>query len=661
MCGIVGTFASGGKRIDPALLEKMTKTIRHRGPSDEGYLLVNPLTNRYQHRCGDDSIPQAKETLTNISAQTDETFSVGLGYRRLSIIDLSPAGHQPISNADGTIWLIFNGEIYNYIELREELKGKGYAFRTKTDTEVIIHAYEEWGTDCLNRFNGMWAFALWDGRTKTLFCARDRFGVKPFYYFMKNGEFAFASEIKALLTHPAVSRVANHRAVHDYLAYAIIDHTDETFFSDIKQLPPSHRLTLDAAGHLTIQKYYTLVADSRFSRFSESENKLQAQKLLEILSDSVKLRMRTDVPLGSCLSGGLDSSTIVCLANSLISKSGVIDRSLIGEHQKTFTAVYDDPQFSEKPFVDKVISRTNAEAHFVRPDGERLWAELRQLLYHQDEPFNSTSVYAQWNVMRLASEHGVTVLLDGQGADELLAGYSWHRPIYQAELLRRLQIRTLWNEIQGGTSVGGRSLPQQIYELLKKAAGGFIPRSFVESVLEPNSLMRPEFLSVHKNHWGLLAKSNDNLQQRLLEEETQLNLQQLLHYEDRNSMAFSIEARVPFIDYRVVECGMKIPATFKIHNGWTKYALRSAAEGIIPKEIQWRRDKMGFVTPQDQWLQALLPKIRSLLVEEPLRAAEFIDRERIEKRFHDTSVDISGNMLWRLVCLEMWMRVFEVQ
>ena len=660
MCGIIGTFVSGGKHIDPALLAKMTKTIRHRGPSDEGYLLVNPATLRYEHRCGDDSIPHAKETLAHINAQTDETFSLGLGYRRLSIIDLSPAGHQPIANADGTIWLIFNGEIYNYIELREELRGKGYTFRTKTDTEVIIHAYEEWGTACLNRFNGMWAFALWDGRTKTLFCARDRFGVKPFYYFMKNGEFAFASEIKALLTHPAVSRTPNHRAVHDYLSYAILDHTDQTFYSDVKQLPPAHHLTLDAAGNLTIQKYYTLAADTRFSPFSEPESRLHAQELLEILSDSVKLRMRTDVPLGSCLSGGLDSSTIVCLANSLISESGVIDRSLIGEHQKTFTAIYDDPQFSEKPFVDKVIARTNAQPHFVLPDGGRLWTELRQLIYHQDEPFNSTSVYAQWNVMRLAAEHGITVLLDGQGADELLGGYSWHRPVYQAELLRRFMLGTFWKEVQGTSDIGSWPLRYQVYDLVRKLGASIVPRSIVEQALEPNSLMKTEFLSAHKNQWGLLEKSNGNLQERLLQEETQLNLQQLLHYEDRNSMAFSIEARVPFIDYRVVECGMKIPSSYKIHNGWTKYALRSAAEGIIPKEIQWRKDKMGFVTPQDQWLQALLPNIRTLLIEEPLRAAEFIDREKIEKKFHGNAVDISGNTLWRLVCLEMWMRVFDV-
>ncbi|HTR81367.1 MAG TPA: asparagine synthase C-terminal domain-containing protein, partial [Bacteroidota bacterium] len=417
----------------------------------------------------------------------------------------------------------------------------------------------------------------------------------------------------------------------------------------------------DASGKLTISRYYALQANFQYSKFSESESRLHAQKFKKTLTDSVRLRMRTDVPLGSCLSGGLDSSTIVCLVNSLISERGVIDGKLVGEHQKTFTAVYDDPRISEKAFVQKVIAQTNADPHFVQPDGERLWNELRQLIYHQDEPFNSTSVYAQWNVMRLAAEHGVTVLLDGQGGDELLAGYAWHTPVYHAELLRRLRLATLWKEIRGNASTAGRPVHRQIYDLLQKIVRNVVAHSIVERILEPNSFMRQEFVSAHADQWGLLAKPNSGLQERLLQEETQLNLQQLLHYEDRNSMAFAIEARVPFIDYRVVECGMQIPPAYKIHDGWSKYALRMAMEGILPKEIQWRKDKMGFVTPQERWLQTLFSRMRTLLLDDSLRAAEFIDRENIEKKFHDNSVDISGNMLWRLVNLEMWMRIFDIQ
>ena len=661
MCGITGLFSRSGAGIDLALLKKTTTTLRHRGPNDEGYLLVGASTGRCELRSGEDSIPAAKSSSPSVTAPADEPIALGLGWRRLSIIDLSPTGHQPISNADGTIWVVYNGEIYNYIELRRELEAKGYLFRTKTDTEVIVHAYDEWGPECLNRFNGMWGIALWDARRRRLFCARDRFGIKPFYYCSNGSFFSFASEIKALLVDPAIQRSANGRAVHDYLAYAILDHTDETFFSGIKQLPPSHYLLLDATGDLSVHRYYTVRAETRHDSFDESESKRHAREFGEILKDAVRLRMRTDVPLGSCLSGGLDSSTIVCLANNLISESGVIDRKLIGDRQKTFTAVYDDPRYSEKPFVEKVIARTGADAHFVTPDEERLWTELRQLIYHQDEPFISTSTYAQWNVMRLASQNGVTVLLDGQGGDELLGGYAWHKPIYHAELLRLLRFASLHRELRGSAVTERRSYGSQVADLLKKVLGGIVPRSLVERALEPDAVMNREFASHHAHEWGALRKSNTDLQERLLEEETQLNLQQLLHYEDRNSMAFSIEARVPFIDYRVVERGLRIPSVYKIHRGWSKFVLRTAAEGVIPPEIQWRKDKMGFVTPQSQWIQKLLPRIREILLDEDLRASAYIDAESVKKKIREQTRSISDNLLWRVLNLELWMQVFDVR
>ena len=660
MCGITGIFSRGGG-VDPALLKKATAAIRHRGPNDEGYLLVGAVSGRCDLRSGEDSIPQAKSSSRSITEPTDEPIAVGLGWRRLSIIDLSPTGHQPISNEDGTIWLIYNGEVYNYIELRRELEAKGYRFRTKSDTEVIVHAYDAWGPDCLGRFNGMWGLAIWDAKRKQLFCARDRFGVKPFYYSSTGSTFAFASEIKALLVGSSFQRRANSRAVHDYLSYALLDHTEETFFAGIKQLPPSHYLLIDASGTLSVHRYYTLTAESNHGPYEETEGKRYAKEFGELLRDAVKLRMRTDVPLGSCLSGGLDSSTIVCLANTLMAESGVIDRKLIGDHQKTFTAVYDDPRFSERPYVDNVTGRTGAKAHFVTPDGERLWTELRQIIFHQDEPFISSSIYAQWNVMRLAAENGITVLLDGQGGDELLAGYPWHKSIYHAELFRRLRLAALHMELRGSAAIEGRSYSTLLGEMFKKMMGGIIPRYLVERALEPDTVMNREFSSRHVREWGLLGKSNTDLQHRLFEEETQLNLQQLLHYEDRNSMAFAIEARVPFIDYRVVEYGMRIPSAYKIRRGWSKYVLREATEGIIPPEIQWRRDKMGFVTPQSLWIQKLLPKIREVLTEGMLRSSAFVNAEAVKMKLGEGVPRISENLLWRILNLELWMQVFDVR
>lgn len=658
MCGIAGIFSPQGNRVDPALLLKMTNSIRHRGPDDEGYLLVNSQNGVLEHRRGDETISEVHSPHI-LEIFSDGAPNLALGWRRLSIIDLSPTGHQPMSNVERNVWIIFNGEIYNYIELREELLAKGYIFRTKTDSEVIIHAYEEWGVECLSRFNGMWAFALWDGRARKLFCARDRFGVKPLYYFKNNDVFTFASEIKALLLNPAVSRKANHQAVYDYLAHATIDHTDETLFSGIKQLPPAQYLTIDGAGTMEIKKYYTLRCNSDLGSFDEAENRRHTDKFKEILFDSVKLRLRTDVPLGSCLSGGLDSSTIVCMANTLIVQDGVIDRSLIGEHQKTFTAEYDNAQYSERTFVDKVIAQTNAQSHFAHPDGRELWGELEKVIYHQDEPFNSTSVYAQWNVMRLAHKNGMKVLLDGQGGDELLGGYAYHVPIYQAELLRRLRFKTLLAEIRAASTISQRSAGRLLVDLLGKTARNIFPDSAFERFAASHRFMNPEFSSARKKMLTA-AKRNDSLQERLLQEETRLNLQQLLHYEDRNSMAFSIEARVPFLDYRVVEYGMQIPVQFKIHNGWSKYPLRCAAEGLIPKEVQWRKDKMGFVTPQNEWMQMLQPQIRALLFDEHLRAEEFLNQSSLRRQFQNDPPTIPDNTLWRIVNLELWMRRFDV-
>ena len=348
---------------------------------------------------------------------------------------------------------------------------------------------------------------MWDARSKSLFCARDRFGVKPFYYFKNEETFAFASEIKALLLHPDVVRRANHQIIYDYLAYAVIDHTDETFFSDICQLPPSHYLIADAAGAFSVKRYYTLHCNPSLEPYHEVESRKYAERFKELLFDSIKLRLRADVPLGSCLSGGLDSSTIVCMANSLMFKDGVIDRRLIGEHQKTFTAVYDDAVYSEKPFVEKVIAQTNAESHFVRPDGNALWDELRKVVYHQDEPFNSTSVYAQWNVMRLASEQHMTVMLDGQGGDELLGGYAWHVPIYQAELLRRMRIGTLLKELAATSSITRRPVSRQIIDLLGKTGRNILPQSAYALFPSRFGMMNSEFASAHSGHSAVIRKT----------------------------------------------------------------------------------------------------------------------------------------------------------
>ncbi|MFH0989459.1 MAG: asparagine synthase (glutamine-hydrolyzing) [bacterium] len=659
MCGIVGMMNMDGRAIDRSLLAQMTASIRHRGPDDEGFLLVDTRTGAVEPRRGHDSIPELrqKDLLEELPASFAPTLA--LGWRRLSIIDVSPTGHQPMASSDKAMWIVFNGEIYNYIEIREELQQKGHRFVSKSDTEVILHAYQEWGVECLARFNGMWAFALWDGKRNHLFCARDRFGVKPFYYYRTATIFLFASEIKSLLLHPAISRRANDPIVYDYLVHRLLDHTSQTFFQEIHQLPPGHFLLMNSGG-VTIQRYYELAKNPEFGSYEEQTCVRFADGLREHFMNSVRLRLRTDVTLGSCLSGGLDSSSIVCAANQLIRTHDHINRAVIGDHQKTFTASYDDERYNEDNFVKQVIDKTEAEPHVIRPTAQDLWNDLPAFIRALEEPFISTSMYAQWNVMKLAARHGMKVMLDGQGGDELLAGYRWHYPIFHAELLRRGRLSQFTKELSETAAITGDSAMTVMMRAGQKLAKHLLPKGQQQKFLPFMQYMNRNFLSSFSLSNSIVQKEDFDLQARLWQEETLYNLPQLLHYEDRNSMAFSIEARVPFVDYRLVEYVTGIPTVYKIHHGWSKYILRRGMEGILPASIQWRRDKMGFVTPESQWLSVLLPKFRELLLYQSIRSERFIDKKRFTGILASEKLPLPSADVWRLLNLELWMREFQV-
>ncbi len=657
MCGIAGILNINQKPISVELLQRMANSIRHRGPDDEAFLLVNTSTGKYEHRHGDDTIPEIKSVTRHILDSSDIFPNLGFGYRRLSILDLSPAGHQPMSSADGSLWIEYNGEVYNYIEVREELIQKGYKFKSGSDTEVILNAYSEWGFDCLNKFNGMWSFAIWDNNKKILFCARDRFGVKPFYYYKDKNKFVFGSEIKAVLQDRDIKRELNYPLVYDYFALNLIDHTDETFFKNIASLPPAHYLILENS-QLTIHSYYKLNYNDEFVDYDELGLNKYSAGLKDLLFDSVKLRFRSDVPVGSCLSGGLDSSSIVCIGNELLRSNGLDNKDLIGEKQKTFSAVYHDKNVSEKPFVEMVVKKTNVKDYYVYPDSESFGKEVEKLIYQQDEPFLSTSMYAQWNVMRLAKECGVTVLLDGQGGDEIFAGYEWHLPVYHAELAKRLKLGNYVSEIQGISNLRSRSAFKTSLNSLVKMSKPLIPLS-VRMLNKPQmGIFNRDFVTKYKDREYLFRKSDSNLQKRLFEEETKYNLRQLLRYEDRNSMAFSIEARVPFIDYRLVEYALSIPVSFKIRSGWTKFVLRKAMEGVLPESIQWRKDKMGFVTPEKEWLKKadwkkLLSGINDLAPCSQLFSTEFLNNQ-------DYSNLTGSQSSWKIINFVNWLKAYQV-
>lgn len=587
MCGIFGIRSLSGKNIDLEAVERATTTLRHRGPDDEGYLLVNTRTGQLVSGSGRDTDPRI--SLPAIQTCVAQSFDLALGFRRLSILDLSPSGHQPMASADGRFWAILNGEIYNYIELRSELRSCGHQFKSEGDTEVILAAYQQWGAQCLERFNGMWALAIWDSVAKELFLARDRFGEKPLHYFYQPGKyFAFASEIKALHATGLVAPRIHENTLLRFQQYNQTDTGEQTFYQDVFRLPQAHSLLLKYDGSLEKRRYWDI--DPRIQEADKSEA-WHAERFRELFFESVKLRLRSDVPVGSSLSGGLDSSTVVSVIDRLLPEGAV---------QKSFSARFADDAKDEGKWIEQITNVTRVEPHFVWPSGKQMFEELEKLWYHQEEPYASASIYAQWCVMRLAREHGVTVLLDGQGADETLAGYHPYFGVVADDLLRRWKLSSF---------VKLRSN----YKLLHGAPLGSLKETIKHSL--PTRLKRPLKAALRRNGNGNVEPSLPEypkdlekvsaLRKILWWHTTREGLVELLRYADRNSMAHSREVRLPFLDHRLVEFIFRMPESLIMRDGWTKWILRQAFKDVVPDAILNRVDKLGYEPPQQDWLGTL--------------------------------------------------------
>lgn len=601
MCGIAGICAFRGS-IRSTEIREMTRALRHRGPDDEGYLFANTVSGVHDEKGGEDTVDSLKSVLEPVRNAADDRYNLVFGHRRLSIIDLSHLGHQPMAYDNGSFWIVYNGEIFNYVELRKELRDAGYQFATHSDTEVILASYAHWGAECVTHFNGDWSFCIYDRRNGTLFASRDRYGVRSLYYYMSRDVFAFASEIKALFCLPGVSKSVNPRQMSNFIVFGLIDYTDETKYNDIHQLKPANNLILHlSTGKLQVHEYYRVNANMELGSYGQGEAGMIARNVADLLTDSVRLRLRSDVQVGSCLSGGLDSSSIVMIINGLMRDSGIPVES-VGEHQKTFTACYPNDPIDESAYAKDIIERADVDGRFVLPDGKRLWQELDNLLYHQDEPFGSTTIYAQWNVMRLASEH-VKVVLDGQGGDELFGGYGTYPSYAMSQGHYRLVLDRL--KLYGPAAIG-----ELVYGLgfrftpawLRETAFKVLRRKYLRffPLVLPELSGDKESLSSVKETILDVVKPNLNL--RLWQDFTKYSIPQLLHYEDRNGMAFSVESRVPFLDYRLVDYVMSVPAIYKIRNGWSKWVLRLAMKDILPENVLWRKDKLGFTTPERKWL-----------------------------------------------------------
>jgi len=624
----------------------MTRKVLHRGPDGEGFLFCDPN--------GDLSVICEPE---EIEKWRNRPFQFGLGHRRLAVLDLSPAGRQPMGTPDNLLWLVHNGEIYNYLELRAELQRKGYRFVTQTDTEVILYAYREWGIDCLKKFNGMWAFALFDFSKQMLFCSRDRAGIKPFYYYCDRNIFAFGSEIKQLLFLPRVRLTLNPGVLYDYLIYGLQDHSRETFWEQIHSLPGGHYFFVPIEnfdGLIKLHPYW----EPDLSQDNGEEAEDYAKKFLELFKDSIKLRLRSDVPVGSCLSGGLDSSGIVCLSKQ------IQEESALPGLQLTFSSCFEDARWDERKYISDVVQKTGAQAVYIFPSAQDLCRIIDKITYHQDGPFGSTSIFAQWKVFESARRHGVTVMLDGQGADELLAGYYPYFPSFWWGLFKEGQWFRLADELFWFMYRN----PRKVKAILKGSLKTKLFHVLLGKNLDQNLVnwAKPEFLiagkemSPYRKH--LLSrkdfqKKTGKLGYKLYEDFRVTSLPALLHYEDRNSMAFSIEARLPFLDYRLVEFLLRLPPEQKISKGITKVVYRQALNGYLPHSIITRNDKMGFVTPEEVWIKSeLRPLIEETFNLIP-KGDPFFSRQGLLKTFYDV---IEGKkafsfLPWRLFHAAYWL------
>jgi len=604
MCGIFGIIHQNDQKIGKKELQAAIQLAAHRGPDDSGFWFGDKLA---------------------------------FAHRRLAILDLSEKGHQPMRFKKNV--LTYNGEIYNYLEIKNLLKKNGYSFESKTDTEVILAAYDFWGRDCVQHFNGMWAFALYDGEKNRVFCSRDRFGIKPFYYAKIGEKFCFASEIKQFSAIEAWRPKMNRLRAYEFLAIGWHDHTAETFFECVHQLPAGCHLIYDLNEHsFQIEKYYALEEKINPSPTLPFEG--AAEKFRQLFYDTVRLRLRSDVKVGTALSGGLDSSSIVGTMCNLLKTNNLKER------QESVSACFDNPLFDESPFIDTLVSKTNIRSHKVFPTFEQLFFDLKTITWHQDEPVASASVFAQYRVFKTARQHNLTVLLDGQGADEILSGYA---KFYAPFLKNLLKTSPLWAFYE----------LVSYFRLHSQTALEVIAAVRKSSHFPPTDWLQPGFVPSPEKRFPRSVDSDvPACSLNLLQE---VGLPILLHYEDRNSMAHSVESRLPFLDYRLVEFCLSLPDNYKIRHGKRKYLLRKALREELPKKVRQRYDKMGFATPQVVWMEEnseqFLQKIKEVGAHSPgIFVSDFIafSASVLKKRQRS-----SYPVIWRAVAFGEWVKTFS--
>ncbi len=617
MCGIAGIIQSNPSAYNKEHLQRMTDALAHRGPDGEGH---------WQNESG----------------------NILLGHRRLAIIDLSEAGKQPMhfnpstDNGEGGMsryTIIHNGEIYNYVELRNILQKEGYNFHSQTDTEVIAAAYDYWKDKCVDYFDGMFAFAIWDEKEKELFAARDRLGEKPFFYYFDGASFLFASEMKALWA-AGVPKQPNQQMLFNFITIGYTNNPsqpEETFYENINKLPPACILKFSSIYFTySLQQYWDIDLSIQDKKITDAE---ALEQFNQLLTTSVKRRLRSDVAIGTSLSGGLDSSAIAAICNELGGDS---------QSHTCFTAIFPNYKKDETPFSKLVTDKFKLQQYTTAVSGEELLSDWGKLCYHQEEPFGSASIYAQYKVYELAKQHNIKVLLDGQGADETLAGYHKYYKWYWQELFRNRKLYSS-KELSAAKDLG-------IAESFnyKNMIAAYFP-SFASVVMERQYLLRAikqedltkEFVQQQSREAYYTPPEHFNLNGVLHFNTCTHGLEELLRYADRNSMAHGREVRLPFLSHELVEFIFSLPSHFKIRQGWTKWLLRKTMEKRLPDEIAWRKDKVGFEPPQKSWmenktLQEAIQEGKRKLVEEKILKPEVLNKNIIPMTAHD-----ADNFDWR--------------
>jgi len=606
MCGIVAVRMLAGARSASDLVTPMVGTLAHRGPDDAGVFVEG---------------------------------QIGLGFKRLAILDLSPTGHQPMRSADDTAVLVFNGEIFNYVELREELRTLGHTFRSTGDAEVLLQAYLQWGEDCLRRFNGEWAFVIYDRRTGSLFGARDRFGIKPLYHARVADALVWASEIKAVLALREFPRAINWRAAGPYLLDGTLDHLTETFFAGLQVVPAACAFHVDRGGRQRTWRYWSIPQEPRGAVGEVSDPPASYAELFE---DAVRIRLRSDVPLGICLSGGLDSTAVICAMDRVRRSNGGGKGN--GTQITAFT--YHHPAFDERRYVDATVNRTGARVHWLEMDHVALWDLAEPVMRAHDEPVHTLTAMVGYELMRMIAGCGIKVILNGQGADETLGGYDSYFPAAWYSDLRRGRPWQALSEIRRYTSVHGGVSWERMVGVMEHLVKTELRRSawYRDVALPPPDDVPPfEATDLHT----ILRRST-----------TTDPLPLYLRVEDRNSMAHSVEVRLPMLDYRLVEFLFGLANDWKIRGPLNKYLLREAMRGRIPEVVRARVDKMGFPSPFKQLLDGKsFEAVFELVTSRRARERGVYDSGRIASDLETHRDTSNGAIAWRafrVAQLELW-------